>query len=218
MNLVPERQQDRAAALMKQRGMVRLSDLLQAGITAATVSRMERAGTVVRLARGLYQLADAPLDTHHTLAEAAMLVPKGIVCLESALAFHGLTDRIPYAVWLAIGFQDWQPRITRPAVRTIRFASRMMTCGVEEHRIENVPVRIFSPAKTVVDLFHLNDKAGRLYQNSTPPDITAAAGALRLALRLGKASADDITHYAQVAGPRTWRLLRPFLETFAADA
>ncbi len=77
---------------------MRLAELCGAGVTAATVSRMERAGEVIRLARGLYQLHDAPFDTNHSLAEAAKRLPKGVVCLVSALAFHGLTDQLPKKV------------------------------------------------------------------------------------------------------------------------
>ncbi len=78
--------------------MSRLSELTAKGITAATVSRLEREGAIVRLARGLYQLADAPLDANHTLAEASKLVPKGVIRLTSSLAFHDLTDQIPAQV------------------------------------------------------------------------------------------------------------------------
>src|SRR6185437_11145452 len=99
MTSASTRQEDRARDLLRDRGMVRLSEFLNQDITAATISRMEQKGTVVQLARGLYQLADALLDANHTLAEAAKLVPNGVVCLSSALAFHELTDRIPAAVW-----------------------------------------------------------------------------------------------------------------------
>ena len=68
---------------------------------------MERAGEVVCLARGLYQLPDAALDAQQSLAEAARLVPTGVICLASALAFHGLTDQMPSKVWIAIGRKDW---------------------------------------------------------------------------------------------------------------
>lgn len=83
-----------ARKLLAQRGMLRLADLRAAGVTAATITRMAIDGEVVRLARGLYQLADAELDAQHSLAEAASRVPKGIICLTSALAFHGLTDQL----------------------------------------------------------------------------------------------------------------------------
>ena len=86
--------------------MARLADLRAAGVTAAAMTRMTNDGEVVRLSRGLYQLTDAELDAQHSLAEAAMRVPKGIICLTSALAFHGLTDQLPRKVWIAIGVRD----------------------------------------------------------------------------------------------------------------
>ena len=102
----PLSQRDKARTLLAAHGMARLVELKAAGITAATLSRMVEGGEVVRLARGLYQLADAPLDTHHALAAASKRVPKGVVCLVSALAFHGLTDQLPRRVWIAIGAQN----------------------------------------------------------------------------------------------------------------
>lgn len=95
-----------ARTVLTARGISRLAELREAGITAATMSRMERDGEVLRLARELYQLSDAPLDVHHCLAEAVKRVPKGVVCPVSALAFHGLTDQFPRQVWLAVGQKD----------------------------------------------------------------------------------------------------------------
>src|SRR3546814_2583044 len=92
-----------ARDLLAARGILRLAELRAAGVTAATVSRMEKDGEVIRLARGLYQLPDAELDANHSLAEAAKRFPKGVICLVSALAFHGLTDQLPKKVWMATG-------------------------------------------------------------------------------------------------------------------
>ena len=115
--------------------MSRLSELTAKGITAATVSRLEREGVLVRLARGLYQLADASLDVNHTLAEASKLVPKGVICLTSSLAFHSLTDQIPPKVWMAIGSKDWRPTFEYPPVRFARFSGPRLLLGVESHVI-----------------------------------------------------------------------------------
>lgn len=86
-------QRELAQALLAEEGILRLAELRKAGVTAATISRMERAGEVIRLSRGVYQLPDAELDPNHSMAEAAKRVPKGVVCLVSALVFHGLTDQ-----------------------------------------------------------------------------------------------------------------------------
>ena len=70
---IPITQRERAFAFLKAKGMARLNELIGEGVTATTVSRLEREAAIVRLARGLYQLPDASMDAHHTLAEAAKL-------------------------------------------------------------------------------------------------------------------------------------------------
>jgi len=160
-----EPQQDRALVLLREKGMARLSELNAAGITAATISRMKERGLVLQLGRGLYQLPDASFDAHHALAAAAKLVPKGVVCLTSALAYHELTDTISRGVWMAIGSKDRRPQIEQPRLVIVRFGPKVFSTGIE-HVIEGVTVRIFNPAKTVVDLFRYRPSLGKLYKKS----------------------------------------------------
>jgi predicted transcriptional regulator of viral defense system len=97
---------------VNRRGIIRLVELREARVTAATMSRMERAGEVIRLSRGFYQLPDVDLDPNHSLAEAATRVPKGVACLVSVLVFHSLTDQLPPKVWMAIGPKTWPRNVT----------------------------------------------------------------------------------------------------------
>ena len=214
MLAVPESQQDRAISLLKQRGMARLSELTRAGVTAATVSRMKEKGLILQLSRGLYQLPDAALDVNHSLAEAAKLVPKGIICLVSALAFHGLTDTIPSRVWIAIGPKDRLPRANQPPRQFVRFGDKVLRSGIEQHSIEGVPVRIYNPAKTVVDLFRYRQRAGKRYQKS--PGLNLALEGLREALRQRKATPAEIAKYATEAG--IWKVVQPYLQAMTANA
>ncbi len=207
-------QQDRAQALLLEKGMVRLSEFKERGITAATLSRMSEKGLVLRLGRGLYQLADAELDTHHTLAEAAKLAPRGIICLTSALAYHGLTDTIPARIWMAIGAKDRKPAATSIPLKFVRFGEKVLRSGIEEHVIEGVKVRIYSPAKTVVDLFRYRQSEGRRYQSS--PGLNLAIEGLREALKKRKTTPSEIAAFAEQAG--AWKIVRPYLETVIADA
>jgi len=200
----PSLQRQQARALLAKRGMARMSELRDAGVTAATISRMQRDGEVIRLARGLYQLPDAALDAHHSLAEAAMRVPKGVVCLTSALAFHGLTDQLPRQVWLAIGNKDWSPKSDRPPQRIVRFAAALLTDSVETHVIEGVPVRIFGIAKTIADCFRHRRTIG----------LTVAIEGLQEALRQSKTTPAEIARHADRGGIGT--VVRPYLEALTA--
>lgn len=199
-------QRDQALALLKQRGITRLAELQTAGVTSTTVNRMERAGELVRLARGLYQLPDADLDPHQSLAEAARLVPKGVICLASALAFHGLTDQMPPKVWIAIGRKDWRPRVTYPPLRVARFSDEQLRRGVERKKIAGTAVPVFGVAKTVADLFRYRRTVGELL----------ALEGLRQTLRQRKATPAQLAREAQAAG--VWHTMQPYLMALTSDA
>ncbi|WP_234413725.1 type IV toxin-antitoxin system AbiEi family antitoxin domain-containing protein [Ideonella sp. A 288] len=199
-------QRTQALALLKRRGMTRLAEFSEAGITATTVGRMERAGEVVRLARGLYQLPNAALDTQQSLAEASRLVPRGIICLASALALHGLTDQMPPKVWIAIGRKDWRPRLTYPPIRIARFSDELLHRSVERKKIAGTAVPVFGVAKTVADLFRYRHTVG---------DALAIEG-LRQALRQRKATPAEIAREANAAG--VWATMEPYVMALTSDA
>lgn len=175
------------------------------GVTGATLSRMERAGEIVRLARGLYQKADADIVAEHSLAEAAKRAPKGIICLTSALAFHGLTLQIPRAIVMAFGKSDWFPRSGQPVIRGVRFEEAYLDHGIEIHMIESVPVRIFGVAKTIADCFRNKRQIGN----------AIAIEGLQEALRQKKATPAEIMLEAERG--RAGRTILPYIEALTAN-
>ena len=199
-------QRSQALALLKRQGMTRLMEFSAAGITATMVGRMERAGEVVRLARGLYQLPDAALDAQQSLAESARLVPKGVICLASALVLHGLTDQMPPKVWIAIGRKDWRPRLTYPPIRIARFSDELLHRSVERKRIAGTTVPVFGVAKTVADLFRYRRTVGN----------ALAIEGLRQALRLSRATPAELAREAKAAG--VWDTMEPYLMALTSDA
>lgn len=196
---------DRAIQILAEKGMARLHELKTAGIPETVVARLARAGRVVRLARGLYQLADADLQTSHTLAEVAKIVPKGVVCLISALVYHELTLQLPPFVWVAIDVHTRQPRHSYPPMRFVRFSRQALVEGVDRHVIEGVPVKITNPARTIVDCFRFRNKIGA--------DI--AISAMREALRKRVCRPDDIMRYARSL--RIASVVQPYLEAMTTD-
>jgi predicted transcriptional regulator of viral defense system len=214
MPRTPQPQRDRAKQILREQGLVRLRDLVSAGITATTVSRMEKAGELIRLGRGLYQLPDAPVSAHHDLAIAAKVVPTGVVCLVSALAFHELTDVIPSRVWIAIGPKDRKPSLTYPALQIVRFNTGHLQSGIGRHVIDGVDVSITTPARTIVDLFRYRQSQGRRFKSS--PGLNIALEGLRAALRQRKTTPAEIARCAEHVGG--WTAIRPYLEAMTANA
>src|SRR5438067_7374729 len=115
-----------ALQLVKERGTVRPRDLAERAIPPDYLDRLYRKGVLTRVARGLYAWPEADVSEHHSLAEAARQVPKGVVCLVSALSFQGLTTQLPHQVWLALPPKAWAPRVKYPAVRIMRFSGRAL--------------------------------------------------------------------------------------------
>ncbi|MFO0840890.1 MAG: hypothetical protein U0797_00640 [Gemmataceae bacterium] len=187
-------------SLLAERGTLPPRDLATRGIPADSLDRLYRREEVERVARGLYALPDADVTEHHGLAEASRLVPRGVVCLLSALRFHGLTTQLPAAVWLALPSKAWA--LKKPGVRlkVVRYSGAALTEMVEEHEVEKVAVRVYSAAKTVADCFKFRNKVG----------LDIAMEALRDCWRKRQATMDEL--WAAARACRMENVMRPYLE------
>ncbi|MBS0262508.1 MAG: type IV toxin-antitoxin system AbiEi family antitoxin domain-containing protein [Planctomycetes bacterium] len=183
--------------------VLRARDVVAAGIARTYLNRLFAAGVLERPARGLYVLAEDEPTEHRSLIEAARRVPRGVVCLLSALQFHGLTVQAPFEVWLAINHKARRPRSPSLPLRIVRFSGKALTYGIEEHTLEGVCVRVYSPAKTIVDCFKYRNKIG----------LDVALEALRDGLRQKKATFDQIWQAAKIC--RMTNVMRPYLEAVA---
>jgi predicted transcriptional regulator of viral defense system len=197
-------QTDKVLELVRKVGVLRPRDLDPYDIPRTYLSRLCTAGKLQRIARGLYVLPDSSVTEHHSLAEACKRVPKGVVCLLSALRFHELTTQAPFEVWLAIGGKAWRPRIDYPPLRIVRFSQATLNAGVEKHQIEGVTVHVYSSAKTVADCFKYRNKIG----------LDVAIEALRECWRSKRCTMDDLWHYADIC--RVRNVMRPYLESLVS--
>lgn len=186
--------------LVRKHGAIRTRDLREHGLSRQALRRLYERGVLDRPSRGLYVLAGADFTEHHSLAEAAKLVPRGVICLLSALRFHDLTTQQPFEVWLAIGLKAWKPDVSSPPLRIVRLSEPALSYGVEEHDVDGVKVRIYSAAKTVADCFKYRNKIG----------LDVAIEALRDGIGQRKATVDELWAAAKVC--RMSNIIRPYLE------
>lgn len=198
-------EKDRLLDFLSSRSMARARDLRAIGVSGTAISRAVEDGDVIRIGRGLYQLADADIDANISLAEVAKRVPKAVICLVSALAFHGLTDQLPRKVWIAIGAKDWEPKLSFPAIRSVRFREPYFSNGVETHQISGVDVTMYTVPKSIADAF----------RNPKLVDRSVAIESLRTALEMRKASIAELAKAADIYGART--RMMPVLEALAAN-
>jgi predicted transcriptional regulator of viral defense system len=193
---------NRVISLMKRRSVLRPRDLDTHGIPRMVLQRLHNEGVLERVGHGLYRLATALATEHMTVAEACKRVPHGVVCLLSALRFHDLTTQAPFEVWLAIDVKARKPQINLP-VRFVRFSGPALTEGVEVHKVDGVPVRVYNPAKTVADCFKYRNKIG----------LDVALEALRECRKEQRCSMDDLWRYAKIC--RVSNVMRPYLEAMS---
>jgi predicted transcriptional regulator of viral defense system len=192
---------ERLIHIAHTQGLVRPNSLASLGIPRVSLTRAVRRGQLERIGRGLYCLPGRSVSAHGTLAEVARRVPKGLVCLLSALRFHNLTTQAPFEVWLAIENKSAAPRFDYPPLRLVRFSGAALTEGVEEHIVDGVTVRLTSVAKTVADCFKFRNKIG----------LDVALEALREAWAARRMTGDEIWRYAKV--DRVDNVMRPYLES-----
>lgn len=179
-------------------------DLAELGIHRQVLTRLVAEGRIERVARGVYRLPDQPITENHGLAVVATAVPHGVICLLSALQYHGIGTQLPSEVWIALDRRAWRPTLNFPPLRIVRYTGEALTAGVETHRVEGRMVRIYNVAKTLADCFKYRNKIG----------VDVALEALRESWRDRRFTMDELDRYAAIC--RVQRVMRPYLEALTA--
>jgi predicted transcriptional regulator of viral defense system len=200
----PLTDRERILKLARRRRGVTARDLAAEGIHRQVLSRLVESGELERIVRGVYRLPEHPQTEHHGLDMASAAVPHGIICLLSALQFHGIGTQLPSEVWMAIDRRARRPALKYPPLRVVRYTGAALTEGIEFHRSEGQTVRVYNVAKTVADCFKYRNKIG----------LDVALEALREAWRTRRFTMDELDRYAGIC--RVHRVMRPYLEALVA--
>lgn len=152
--------EEKIVELARTRGVIRPRDVESIGVHRKHLRALVDDGVLERTGRGLYRLTDGDVGEHASLAEVAARAPGAVVCLISALEYHGLTTQSSGTIWLAIEGQTWAPTGLPSRVRIVRMTKQWFTTGVDQVTVDSVPVLVTSPARTVVDCFRFRNKVG----------------------------------------------------------
>ena len=181
-------------------GALRTAKALRLGIHPRTLYAMRDSGVLERLSRGLYRLADLPPLSHPDLVTVALKIPKAVICLVSALAFHELTTQVPHAVDIALHKRAERPRLDYPPLRIFWFSGRAWNEGIETHIVDNTSIRIYGPEKSVADCFKYRRKIG----------LDIALESLKLYRQRRDFDIDNLLRYAHICRVET--VMRSYLE------
>jgi predicted transcriptional regulator of viral defense system len=188
------------ANLSELGAVFRARDVEALGIPRSQLRAWLRSGTAERVGRGLYRSSHAEPSEHETLAMVAARAPQAVICLLTALRVHGIGTQAPREVWIALDRKARKPQLGGLPVHVVRFSGPMLSYAVQTREIQGVPVRITSPARTVVDCFRYRNKIG----------LDVALEALRDALASGRASVAEILRIAEVG--RVLSVIQPYVE------
>jgi predicted transcriptional regulator of viral defense system len=167
---------------------------------------MRDEGVVEQLSRGLYRLADLPALSNPDLVTVAAKIPSGVICLISALGYHEITTQVPHEVHLALPRGAEPPRLRHPPLRVFWFTGRSFTEGIQNHTVDGIRLRVYSPEKTLADCFKYRNKIG----------LDVVLEALRLYLSRKRPKVDDLMKFARVC--RVEKVMRAYLEAVVYSA
>jgi predicted transcriptional regulator of viral defense system len=164
------------------------------------LARLARNKMIERVERGIYRNPKAQVSEYESLILASHIVPKGVICLLSALRFHDLTTQNPFEIWMALEPHAHRPKAETLNLRLVHFSGKSFTEGVEEHVLCSEKIRVYSVAKTLADCFKFRNKIG----------LDVALEALREAREKKSFAMDDLWRFAKIC--RVQNVMRPYLE------
>ncbi|HAW57442.1 MAG TPA: transcriptional regulator [Bacteroidales bacterium] len=185
----------------KRRGLASYAEIKEAGFNKALLKVSLNSGRIQKVDRALYELSEDISVSNPDLVAISIKSPKGVVCLVSALAFHGATTEIPQFVAIAIPRGAHANKIKYPPVKFYRFASKSWEAGIEEHIVEGHKIKIYNLAETIADCFKFRNKIG----------MDVVREALKMAITEKRAVPKEIMKYAKTC--RVDRIIKPILET-----
>lgn len=185
----------------KRRGLASYAEIKEAGFNKALIKVSLNSGRIQKVDRALYELSEGISVSNPDLVAVSIKSPKGVVCLVSALAFHGATTEIPQFVAIAIPRGAHANKIKYPPVKFYRFASKSWEAGIEEHIVEGHKIKVYNLAKTIADCFKFRNKIG----------MDVVREALKAAITEKKTVPKEIMKYAKIC--RVDKIIKPILET-----
>lgn len=181
-------------------GQLRMSEAIRYGISRYTLYKMRDNGLLEQVSRGIYRLAEMPPIRNPDLVTVSLRFPNAVICLISALSYHGITTQIPHAVSVAASRGARMPRLDSPPVQAFKFSEKAFKAGIETHQIDGVKVKIYSPEKTLADCFKYRNKLG----------MDVVLEALKLYRSQKKYRPDKLIKHARVC--RVENVMKPYLE------
>ncbi len=190
---------------LRKKRILSTQEILQLGISKEYLRKLTNEGKIERVSRGFYSLPNSDFSAMQSLVEVSKQIPDGVICLLSALRYHGFTTQNPFEVWIAIKRRAWKPKTeVSTKIHYMRFSGKAFSQGIQVKKVDNVKIKVYSPAKTVADCFKYRNKIG----------LDVALEALKEGWSKKLFTMDELWKYAKIC--RVSNVMRPYLESLTS--
>jgi len=156
---------------------------------------------VRKIKRGLYYWNDYKIDIQKELVEVAKIVPKGVICLLSALSYYEVITYNPWENYIAIYRDDFKPSIPDyPPIKVLYFAEKQYRTGIKEISIQGNIIKIYDLEKTICDCIRYRNKIG----------IDIVKEALNEYIKKKEKNINKLIEYAKITG--VYSIVKKYLE------
>ena len=170
--------------IIEKGGIAKTSDFVAAGIPAVDVVNLCNTGYLERIRHGYYQLADWDTSSEEQLI--ATLIPKAIICVESALFHYGYSDFAPRKWSIAVprSMSRTKLDIDALALQTYYVQSEIYELGKTTADFNGVMLPVYDRERTICDCFkyrsrldnEIFNKALNAYVNDSKKDLRNLSG------------------------------------------
>jgi predicted transcriptional regulator of viral defense system len=142
-------------------GYIRTKDISSKGINRRYLRDLINEDIIEKIKRGLYRWKDAKFDVEEELIDVSKIIPHGVICLVSALAYYELTTYTPgeYTVAIKRNYNIKLPKY--PPIKLYYFSDKYYVDGVEKIDINGNIIKIYNIEKTICDCLRYEDKISK---------------------------------------------------------
>jgi predicted transcriptional regulator of viral defense system len=187
----------------KNNNLLRTQQAINAGIAPRTLYELVEKGDLIRVTRGLFQLASAEPFSLPDIVPVFLKIPKAVLCMVSALNYYGLTTQIPHQIDIALPQKAEKPRLEYPPLRIYWLSQKTYIAGIVEEETDSIRFKIYNREKTVSDCFKFRNRIG----------LDVAIEALQLYLKTPERDIPSLLYYAKIN--RVENLIKPYIQAIA---
>jgi predicted transcriptional regulator of viral defense system len=188
--------------LLESKKIIQANELELLDIDPRVPSRLEKNGHIYSVARGIYIRPNEVSPWTHYWAVAARC-DQAVFCLYSALVIHGVTTQHAHSVWCELPRKTRRPAMGNIPIEFITATAWKHTIGVKTVRLDNIPVKVTSLERTVVDCFRLRRVVG----------MEVALEALKAVINDNLVQIEDLEVMAKKM--KVFSVMKPYIEALS---